>query len=266
MKAATRLSKFVLFTSSSLLIASSAVAQSDWQEPSFQRQRAPWETQTSGSIPSAEYGSPDADARSVFEPGIRREAASVRPASGTISIARLKSRPPAKAQKEMNKATKLVAEGEREEAIGHYERAIELFPSYVEAYNNLGVQCIKLGRTNEAIGALERAVQLDAGSVEPHLNLAVALHKAGQLDAAAFQAERAVEIAPQSASANLGLGLVLTAQGRKLEEAVRRLQFASAEHPGAALAAADALLQLNRPKDAQTVLRSFLSRSSMGVQ
>jgi predicted Zn-dependent protease len=64
----------------------------------------------------------------------------------------------------------------------------------------------------------------------------------------------------------MGLGLVLAAQGRNLEEAVRRLQFASAEHPGAALAAADALLQLNRPKEAQIALRTFLNRDPRAIK
>ena len=214
-------------------------------------------------VVSAEYATADAATRPIFQPSGDRAASLRRPPSGTISLARLKNAPPPKALKEMEKGTKAVAEGNSERAIEHYKRAIEIHPLYVEAYNNLGVQNIRLGRVEEALTALEKAVELDPDSVEPHLNLAVALHSAGQLEAAAYQGERAVELAPQSASANLGLGLVLTAQGRNLEEAVRRLQFAALEHPGAALAAADALLQLERPKEAHAALRAFLNRSQM---
>jgi tetratricopeptide (TPR) repeat protein len=188
------------------------------------------------------------------------------PVTGTVSLARLKNAPPPKAVKELGKGAKAIEAGDRKKAIEHYQRAIEIHPNYVEAYNNLGVQCIKLGRNDRAIMALEKAVELDPGSIEPHLNLAVALHGAGQLDAAAFQAELAVELDPRSPSANLGLGMVLAAQGKDLEEAVERLVFASNEYPGAALAAADALLQLNRPQDAHQILRAFLHRNPRGVE
>lgn len=94
----------------------------------------------------------------------------------------------------------------------------------------------------------------------------VALHSAALLEAAAYQAECAVEIAPHSPATNLGLGLVLTAQGKNLEEAFRRLRFAAAEHPGASLAAADVLLQPNRPKEAQLDLRAFLNHAPNPVR
>jgi superkiller protein 3 len=178
----------------------------------------------------------------------------------------LQNPPPAKALKEVEKATKAIAAGDGEEAILRYERAVEIHPTYVEAYNNLGVHCLRLGRVEEAVTALEKAVELDPASVEPHLNLSIALHSAGKLDAAAYQAEQAVQMAPQSAAANMGLGMVLAAQGRNLEEAVRRLQFASSEHPGAALAAADALLQLGRTKEAHVALRSFLNRGTQAIK
>jgi tetratricopeptide (TPR) repeat protein len=266
MKAAKRLSIPCSLLILTLSAAAPGFGQSDLRGSSpFESGRAPW-VSTPGSVVSAEYATAGPSTRPIFEPAPSRHGGANRPPSGTISLARLRNQPPSKARKEVEKATKAIAEGDREKAIEHYEKAIEIYPNYVEAYNNLGVQCLRAGRNEEALGALEKAVELDPDSVEPHLNLAVALHGLGQLDAAAFQAERAVEIAPRSASANLGLGLVLAAQGRKLEEAVRRLDFASAEHPGAALAAADALLQLNRPKEAQAALRSFLSRSSVAVK
>ena len=212
---------------------------------------------TDGQIPSAEFSAPTLPGRAVFEPA---DPAKHKPVTGTVSVARLVNAPPAKALKEMEKGAKAVEEGDREKAIEHYERALEIHPNYVEAHNNLGVQLIRTGRPERAISALEKAVELDPGSIEPHLNLSIALHGAGDLEAAAYQAELAVELDPRSPSANMGLGMVLAAQGRELEEAVERLVFASAEFPGASLAAADALLQLNRPQDAHAVLRAYLHR------
>ncbi|MCB1022433.1 MAG: tetratricopeptide repeat protein [Acidobacteria bacterium] len=226
-------------------------------------ERPAWATD-SAAIPSAEYRSVEA---AQSEQPIRRYAPrQTSRGDHTVSVQRLKNAPPPKAVREMTKGAEAVAAGDREEAIRRYEKAIEIHPNYVEAYNNLGVQNLKLERIDKAIAALEKAVELDPQSAEPHLNLSVALHCAGQLDAAEYQAERAVELAPRSTAANLGLGLVLTSKGKDLEEAVERLTFAAEEHPGAMLAAAEALLQLDRPKDAHAALRYYLHQSPKAVQ
>jgi len=217
-------------------------------------------------MPSAEHSSPAGPRGPGFESrGLARQSAP-QPVPGVVSIARLQNAPPHKALREMQKGVKAAAEGDREKAVQHYQRAIEIHPIYIEGYNNLGVQLMRLGMLDEAVTALEKAAELDPGSAQPHLNLSVALHAAGELEAAAYQAERAVELAPQSAAANLSLGLVLTAQGRDMEEALRRLRFAAREHPRASLAAADILLQLDRPKEAQAALRAFLNRSPTTLQ
>jgi Flp pilus assembly protein TadD len=211
-------------------------------------------------VPSAEHRSPGGARGPGFEArGLARQPES-QPVPGVVSIARLQNAPPHKAVKEMRKGAKAAAEGDRKKAVEHYRRAVEIHPNYIEAYNNLGVQLMRLGWLDEAVAALEKAAELDPGSAQPHLNLSVALHAAGELEAAAYQAERAVELAPRSPEANLGLGLVLSAQGRDLEEALRRLRFAAREHPSASLAAADVLLELDRPREAQAALRSFLDR------
>ena len=52
-----------------------------------------------------------------------------------------------------------------QEAIGFFERAIELNPSYAEAYSHLSEAAIDLGRTEQAWAALETARKLDPISV-----------------------------------------------------------------------------------------------------
>ncbi|MEZ5361707.1 MAG: tetratricopeptide repeat protein [Bryobacterales bacterium] len=124
-------------------------------------ERPAWATGTS-AVPSAEYRS--VEAAQADQP-MRRYAPRQTPSGGhMVSLQRLKNAPPPKAVREMTKGADAVAAGDREEAIRHYQKALEIHPSYIEAYNNLGVQNLKLNRIDEAIAALEKAVELD-----PHL-------------------------------------------------------------------------------------------------
>ncbi len=112
-----------------------------------------------------------------------------------------------------NLGNALAERGKLNAAIPHYERALQLKPSYAEAHINLGVALAQLGKWNAAIPEFEQALQLKPDSAEAHSNLGVALTQQGKWNAAVPHYERALQLKPDSAEVHNNLGLALVKQG-----------------------------------------------------
>jgi tetratricopeptide (TPR) repeat protein len=69
-----------------------------------------------------------------------------------------------------NLAVALADQGGLDEAIEHYERAIQLKSGYVGAYVNLGIVLARQGRSAEAIVQYERAILLNPELANAHIS------------------------------------------------------------------------------------------------
>ncbi len=114
----------------------------------------------------------------------------------TISVARLLHSPEKRAVRTAARAQKLSASRAYDRAAAELELAIEYDPDYPDAYNNLGVQYMRLGRTSEAVTAFRRAIALDPGGALQQANLAVALARSGRPAEAETWARAAVRLDP----------------------------------------------------------------------
>jgi tetratricopeptide (TPR) repeat protein len=114
-------------------------------------------------------------------------------------------------------------------AISRLRRVIELDPSMMRAYNNLGLCYDSLGKFDEAIQSFTRAIELNRGQKQPSawppLNLAVSLISLNRLDEAVARLHEALSYNPEFPQADYELGLVLEKE-RKFEEAIAPLQRA----------------------------------------
>ncbi|MGA2241807.1 MAG: tetratricopeptide repeat protein [Verrucomicrobiota bacterium] len=117
----------------------------------------------------------------------------------------------------------LVKRGQVDDAMAHYQKAIELNPNHAEFYINLGHLLATQGRTTEAIAQFRRAIDLNPDFAEAHCNLGMAFGILGQLDEAVGQYRKAIKIKPDYANAHGNLANVLAAQG-KLDEAITEYQ------------------------------------------
>ena len=67
-----------------------------------------------------------------------------------------------------------------DEAITHYQKALQINPDYAEAHNNLGNALLQKGRVDEAIAQYQKALQIKPDYAEAHDNLGNALLQKGE--------------------------------------------------------------------------------------
>ena len=119
-------------------------------------------------------------------------------------------------------------------AITTLRRVIELDPSMMRAYNNLGLCYDALGQFDEAIQSFTHAVELNRTQKQPSawppLNLAISLISVNRLDDAAARLHEALSYNAEFPQAHYELGLVLEKQG-KFEQAIAPLQRATELDP-----------------------------------
>jgi tetratricopeptide (TPR) repeat protein len=119
----------------------------------------------------------------------------------------------------------LIGEGRADEAITHYQKAVQINPKNVEAHYNLGNVLIKEGSVDEAITYYQKALQINPDYAQAHNNLGNALLQKGNVDEAIVHFQKALQISPHFAEAHYNFGNVLFHKGR-VDEAITHFQTA----------------------------------------
>ena len=88
--------------------------------------------------------------------------------------------------------------GQADEAMTHFQEAVNISPQHARAHVNLGVVLFQKGRVDEAITHFQKALQLE---IHPdhagvHYNLGIALLQKGRVDEAIVHLQKAHEIRP----------------------------------------------------------------------
>lgn len=113
---------------------------------------------------------------------------------GTVSALRLKV--PGKAQKQLERGSELMADGQYAEAKQHFEAAIALYAEYDLAYNSLGVAEMDMQNVNAARTAFTKAVELNPDFAGAQRNLARILLADNKFEEAATALQRSLETEP----------------------------------------------------------------------
>ena len=151
-----------------------------------------------------------------------------------------------------NIAISLLRKGELEEAVAHYNKALDLNPGYGEAHYNLANSLLRLGRVDEAIAHYEKALEINPNNLSAHYNLAAAFVQSGKMDAAIEHYNIVLERDPNQAAAHNNLGAALNRVGR-MDEAVTHYLKALELNPDNAEAhynLGNTLLQMERVDEA----------------
>jgi Flp pilus assembly protein TadD len=121
-----------------------------------------------------------------------------------------------------------------ESAVANAQRAVELDPAFMKAYDDMGLSYEAMGKVDEAMKAYQQAIALDRQQKQdspwPFLNLGALLRTAGRLREAEAALREALRCDPRLAQAHFQLGLVLEKQNM-IQEAIGELQKATAYDP-----------------------------------
>jgi tetratricopeptide (TPR) repeat protein len=179
-------------------------------------------------------------------------------ATGTISARRLLHHVPSQAQKEAKLAEKASQHGKTEEAIQHWQNAVQIDPEYMEAHNNLGVRYLYLKKYEEAAREFNKAVELEPALPQARANLSVALMALENCAEAEDAARHAVQLDPSYTKGRYTLGLVLMAERKYTEEALENLKKSAGQFPRAHVLAAEILAERGELPGAIEELRAYL--------
>ena len=119
---------------------------------------------------------------------------------------------PNRAQAHHNLADALLKQQRLVEAVSAYNRAIELQPDFSWSHHNLGDALLKLKRPEEAASSYRRAIQLNPKFPWSYYNLAESLGQLGRWSEAASAYDRALQLQPDLPQAREKLNYALSQQ------------------------------------------------------
>lgn len=174
----------------------------------------------------------------------------------TVSIREL--RIPPKAAKELQRSQSALKSGDTRSSAQHLEKALQIYPGYLEGHNSLGSRYIDLGEYAKAAAEFEKAIDIDPHVMQPFNNLSVAYYLQQRYSDAEAAARRAIDLDPRSSMPRYMLGCILAAERRNPAEAMEMLRQTMNEFPDARLVLADILVRRGALKEAEEELRGYL--------
>ena len=113
--------------------------------------------------------------------------------------------------------------GDWEKAHKAYQTALEIRPHYEKVLNNLGILCYLQAQDEESMDAFQKVLAVNPQNVEGHINLGALFKRRGQLDQAAESFQKALALNPLRGEIHYNLGLVYE-QAQKTKLAVEHYQ------------------------------------------
>jgi Tfp pilus assembly protein PilF len=98
--------------------------------------------------------------------------------------------------------------GDLNRAFGAYQKSIEINPQYEKGYNNLGILFYLKGRNEEALESFQKALTINPNNIESHINLGVLYKKQGQMNKAIESYQQALDINPLHRETHYNIALL----------------------------------------------------------
>lgn len=119
----------------------------------------------------------------------------------------------------------LMKNGQVDEAVVHFRKALEIYPDCAEAQANLGNAFLRKSSWTDAIAAYRSALQIRPNYPNAHNNLGISLAEAGKTDNALVEFNEALRIDPDFRDAHCNLATLLLRLGRR-DEGIAHLREA----------------------------------------
>jgi tetratricopeptide (TPR) repeat protein len=176
---------------------------------------------------------------------------------------------PADARKEFEKADSILAAQKKErtgDAVVHLQRALTLYPSFLEAQLKLGAVYMDLQQWDNAEQALKRAIEINPRTVNAYLALGEVYSRQKKYSEAEKALTSGLLIEDRSWQGHFALARVYYAQGG-LAKAARQVGLAiqlNDSFPDAHLLAANIHLKVNNRQDALDQFQTYLRLAPKG--
>ncbi len=188
--------------------------------------------------------------------------------SGTVvSASEAENQIPLAARKEYDKAARLAKKGELQNAILGFQQAISIYPAYLAAHNDLGVQYLKLKRFDEAAGEFETVLEKAPKFFSARLNLGIVRVEQHHYSEAIDQLTQAVALDSSNPAAHLFLGIAaLDTDDLPVaeKELVRALLLGGNDYAIAHYYFAHVYLKSGRREEAARQLKLYLASAPAG--
>ena len=166
---------------------------------------------------------------------------------------------PPKAVKELRRSQNALRSGDTRSSARHLERALKIYPNYLEGHNSLGARYIELHEYEKAAAEFQKAIDIDPRVMQPVNNLSVALFLEQRYVDAEAAARRAVDLDPHNPTARYMLGAILATEDRNPEEAMEMLRQTKNQFSDSRLLLAQILERRGDVKKAEKELRDYLA-------
>jgi predicted Zn-dependent protease len=177
--------------------------------------------------------------------------------SGAISVEELRNPLTGKSLRAIITAQEHLKSGQRERGMQELREAMGDPVAMPYAISMLGVEHLKTGQLDAALGELEQAVRLLPGRPENRSNLAYALWRMGQTERGLQEVRKALQLDGGRPKTRMVLGMLLLQQGFHDAEAVKYLQAAAEEIPGAHLVLARHYDRAGQEPEAEKERRAY---------
>jgi len=182
------------------------------------------------------------------------------PAGNSVPVSQL--RIPSKAVKEFERSQKAFHSGDVPTSVEHLQKALEIYPDFIQAHNALGLRFIQLGEYQKALAEHQAALSLDPRRVETHQDLSFALLALNRSKEAEAEARQALDIDSRLVGSRYLLGRALIAQGRITSEGMEMLRQSEDAFADASLVLAQIHFQLGHTDQVIMELRHYLRAPS----
>ncbi len=206
------------------------------------------------------------DTSQELEVRVNSGPSNVPPAATAPMVAAVDLKIPDRARKEFDKATEMIAKQDLKHAIERLDRAIAIYPSYTEAYNNLAIAYIRLDDKARGHDALEKALSINDHFAPAYVNLARMSISKQDFGTAETLLEKATAIDPTDA---VTMVLLADAQlmNRRYDQALatcRKAHSSAQPHASVHYIAARALEAEHKATEAIAELETFLTEEKDG--
>jgi Tfp pilus assembly protein PilF len=182
-----------------------------------------------------------------------------RPAGGVVSVSELARKIAPEAAKQYGKGEDALNKKNYAKAGEHFQKAIEIDPSFVKAYTSLGVVYAARGDRENAILEYRKALAIQNDYIPARVNLSAEMWNQQRYAEAEESARIVLKSDPTIDKARVILGFSLASQGN-LEEGLTNLRAVAGKEPQAHLGIAGILARQGHKQEAVEHLKTFLEK------